>query len=70
MQHAWFDIYTAYLLGKFGPKIQNCQFKVKFGIVNSSDMQDSMVIFNFSVFQRKYPFWATLIRKIKNVSLS
>ena len=25
------NIYAAYSLGKFGPKIKNCQFKLKFG---------------------------------------
>ena len=27
-------------LGKFGPKSQNCQFKLKFGTLTNSDMQN------------------------------
>ena len=34
MQHAWFGIFQ--ILGKFCPKIPNCLFKVKLGIVSSS----------------------------------
>ena len=29
-----------------------------------------MVVFSFSIFKRKYPFWSNLIQKIKIVSLS
>ena len=34
--------------GKFNPKYQNCQFKLKFGTYANSNMQNSMVIFNFT----------------------
>ena len=34
-------------LGKFGPKIQNCLFKVKYGTLTNSNMQNQMVIFTF-----------------------
>ena len=33
-------------------------------------MQNSMVVFTFSVLDWKYPFWANLVQKIKIVSLS
>ena len=29
-------------------------------------MQNSMVVFTFSVLGRKYPFWANLVEKVKN----
>ena len=32
------------ILGKFGPKNQNCQFKVKSGTKPKSDMQNSTVM--------------------------
>ena len=57
-------------LGKFGPKNQNCHFKLKFGTYTNSNMQNSMVMFSFSVFDRKYPFWANLVQKVKIVSWS
>ena len=33
-------------------------------------MQKSVAIFTFSVWERKYPFWTNLVRKIKIVTLS
>ena len=57
-------------LGKFGPKNQNCHFKLKFGTYTNSNMQNSMVMFIFLVFAWKYPFWANLVQKIKIVTLS
>ena len=57
-------------LSKFGPKIQNCQFKLKFGTETNSNKQNSMVLFTFSVFNRKYPFWVSLVQKLKIVSFS
>ena len=58
------------LLGKFGPKNQNCHFKLKIGTNNNSNMQSSVVMLTFSIFNMKYPFWAYLAQKTKNVSLS
>ena len=46
---------------KFCPKIQNCHFKLKFGTSINSNMQNSMVVFTFSVFDRKYSFWVNLV---------
>ena len=37
-------------LGKFGPKNQNCQFKVKLDIYANLSMQNSMVMFTFFSF--------------------
>ena len=49
-------------------KNQNCQLKLKFGTNTNLNMQNSMVIFTFAVLDRKHPFWANLIQKIKIVS--
>ena len=58
------------ILGKFGPKNQNRQFILKFGTWNNSNMQNSMAMFNFSVFYCNYPFWANLVQLIKIVPLN
>ena len=50
----------------FAPKLK---IKVKFGTQSNSNMQDSMVMFNCSVFDKKYPFWVNLVQKLKIVSL-
>ena len=42
-------------------KIKNCQFKLKFGTWTNSNMQNLMVTFTFSMFDRKYPFRTNLI---------
>ena len=47
-------------LSKFGPKNQNCQFKLKFGTQNNSNMQNSMVVFTFSALDQKYSFCVKL----------
>ena len=57
-------------LGKFGPKNQNFQFKLKCSTKNSSNMQNSTVVFTFSILAKEYLFCANLVRKIKIVSLS
>ena len=56
-------------LGKFGPKDQNYQFKLKFGTGTNSNMENSMVMFIFSLFDWKYP-WANLLQKVKIISWS
>ena len=53
-------------LGKFCPENQNCQFKLKFGTKTNSNMQNSMMMFTFFVFNNKYPSWANLIQKFQN----
>ena len=41
----------------------------KMSLVSSSlNMQNSVVMFTFSDFDRKYPFWVNLVQKIKIVS--
>ena len=66
-----FPISTAIpFLGKFGPKNKNYQFILKFGTWTNSNMQNSMVMFNFSPFYWNYPFWANLVQLIKFVHLS
>ena len=57
-------------LGKFAPKNRNCHFKLKFGTYTNSNMKNSMVMFIFFVFGRKYPFWANLVQNIKIVTLT
>ena len=56
--------------GKFCPKHQNCHFKLKFGTYTNSNMQNSMAMFIFFVFDRKYLFWANLVQKVKIISWS
>ena len=55
-------------LEKFGPKCQNCQFKVKFDTEVNSNMQNPMMVFSFSArnaffgkFGIKWPYWANLV---------
>ena len=54
-------------LGKFGPKIQNCQIKLKPGTKINSNMQNWMVLFTLYVLN---VFGQILIQKNKIVSLS
>ena len=44
-------------LGKFGPKNQNCQFKLKIGTKTNLNIKNSMVMFTFSVSDWKYVFF-------------
>ena len=57
-------------LGKFGPEIPNFLFTVKFGAYIPLNMQNSIVIFCFSVFDQKNHFSENLVQKIKIVSLN
>ena len=57
-------------LDKFGPTNQNCQSNPKFGTQTNSNMQNSMVMFKFFIFDWKYSFWLNLVQKVKTVSLS
>ena len=47
----------------FGPKNQNCQFKLKFGTQTNSSMKDSMATFIFSIFDRKDSFLEQIYSK-------
>ena len=40
-------------LGKFGPKHQNCQFKLKFGTQTNLNMKNSMLVFTLSALDQK-----------------
>ena len=54
-------------LGKFSPETQNYQFKLKFCTQTNSNMQNSMVMFIFSVFDWKYLFeqiWSKKSRQL------
>ena len=51
--------------GKFGSKTQNYQFKLKFCTYTNSNMQNSMVMFTFSVFDWKYLFRQTWSKNSK-----
>ena len=57
-------------LGKFCPKNEDCYFKLKFGTLKNSNMQNSMALSSLSVFDWKYPFWASLVEKVKIVRLN
>ena len=59
-----FRLETSFL-GKFGPKNQNCQFKMKFSIQTKSNMQNSMVVLIFSFLNGKHSFWVNLLKKSK-----
>ena len=56
-------------MGKFGPKSQNYQFKLKFGTYTNSNMENSMMMLTFFVFDQKCPFWANLVQNVKIVSI-
>ena len=52
--HFWLELP---LLGKLGPKNQNCQFKLKFGTYTNSNKQNSVALFCFrpeTLFLGKY----------------
>ena len=57
------------ILREFGAKNQNYQFRLEFSTRTNSNMQDSMVMFTFSIFHWKCPFWDNLVEKLKIVSL-
>ena len=70
----WCSIFLFYnrnsFFGQFGPVNQNCQFKLKLSTYANSNMQNSMVMIISSVLGWKYPFWVSLVEKVKIVSLS
>ena len=61
------SIFGNILLGKFGPKNQYRQFNPKFGTQTNLNMSNLMVMFTFSVFDWKYPFWENLVPKLKTI---
>ena len=62
---------------KLDPKTQNCQFKLKFGTLTTSNMQNSLVVFfvldrtpwanldNLGKFGQIWAIWANLVGKAK-----
>ena len=58
------------LFWQFWSKKSNYHLKLKFGTYTNSKMYNSVVIFTFSVFDRKYTFWTNLIQKVKVISWS
>ena len=63
-----FRLETSFL-GKFGPKNQNCQFKLKFSIQTKSNMQNSMVVLIFSFLNGKHSFWVNLLNEARLLPL-
>ena len=63
-------VFAFALLGKFGSKNQNCQFKLKFCTKTNSNVQNSILVLTFGVLEQKYPFCANLVEKIKIARLS
>ena len=55
---------------KFDPKNEICQFKLKFGAQNNSNLQNSLSMFTFSFWYQKYLFWLNFFQNVKIVSLS
>ena len=55
---------------KFGPKRQNYQFKLTFGCYANSNMQNSIAMLIFFVFNQKCFSWANLVQKVKIISFS
>ena len=54
---------------KFDLKNKNCWFQMKFATKPNSNMLNLMVMFKFSILDRKYPFRQILIQKNKTVCL-
>ena len=48
---------------------QKCISTQKYGAQPNQNMQNSVMLFTFFVFDRKYLFWANMVQKIKIVSL-
>ena len=57
----------ATLFGKLGPKNGDCQFKPKIDTYTNLNMKNSIVMFIFCVFDRKYTFFWKFVPKIKIV---
>ena len=58
-------------LSIFGPKNQNYQFNLKFSTTyNNSNMQNSMLIFTFFVFDHNYTLWVKLVENVKIIFVS
>ena len=62
LEHVVFD--------KFRANIQNCQLILKFGALTYPNMQNLIVMLNFSGFDWNSLFWANLLQKMKNAHLN
>ena len=47
-------------------RYRNCQFELKFGTFINLNMQNSMMVLTFSIFDRKYLFWGKFGPKNQN----
>ena len=54
------------ILGKFGSKNHNYQSKLKFDTKTKLNIDNSIVMFIFSVFYQKYPFSVNLVQANQN----
>ena len=69
----WWDSLLLFLIGntlfeQIRSKKSKLSVELKFGTYTNSNMQNSMVIFTF--FDRKYPFWANFVQKVRLISWS
>ena len=53
------------IFGQIWSKKSKYQLWLKFGAYTNWNMQNSVVMFTFSVFDRNYAFWANLVQKSK-----
>ena len=66
----WWCLLFPFLTGiiPFGliwSKKTKLSLRLNFGICTNLNMQNSMVMFTFSIFDRNYPFWINLVQKNK-----
>ena len=54
--HFFYFRIQIHFFGEFGPKNQNCEFKIKLRTQTNSNMHISVILFTFSAFDRKYFF--------------
>ena len=65
MQNSMMILGQIPFLGKAGSTIQNCLFKAKLVTETNLNMQNSMVMLTFSVFDWVTSFWQTWSKKSK-----
>ena len=66
----WWCSLSLSLFDKFVPKIQNCLFKVQFGVQTILNILNSMVMTTFLALVYKCHFGANLVENIKIVCIS
>ena len=57
-------------LANFVQNVKIASLKAKFGSYSNSNMQNSVMLFIFFVFNQKYPFCANFVQNVKIISLS